>query len=436
MLVPSLAAAALASVNAGPAKLLRFPDIHGDTVAFVHASDIWLVNRDGGVARRLTTHAGNESSPRFSPDGKWIAFSGQYDSAVPQVYVVSIDGGEPKRVTFEAEGTSPVGWSPNGRIAYITAAGQAFTPRLHLVDPKGGMPEPTDLGEFTNGSFSPDGTQIAFNRNNSYAFNWRFYRGGTQGRIAFWDFAKKTYWEAPSGKENSYWPMWIGDKVFYITDKNRDLNLWSYDTGSKRQTQVTQFNDGDIKNPQSDDRRIVFERNGELVVFDTQTGQSETPQVFIASDINPARPRYRRFGDAIGQAGISPSGKRVAVEARGEIYSLPAQNGETRNLTNTSGAREQNPQWAPDGQTVAFLSDRTGEWRIYTVPQMGGAATEVPTPKEHRIIGFGWGPGGKSIGYVTVDSTLYLYDVEKKTATKVFSNPGSGINADWSADGN
>ncbi|MBS1723659.1 MAG: PD40 domain-containing protein [Armatimonadetes bacterium] len=436
MLVTTLAVVAMGQLSGVEMKLLRYPAVHGETLAFVYGGDIWTADLKGGPARRLTSSPGSESWPRFSPDGKWIAFSGQYDSAVPQVYVMPADGGEPVRLTFESKPCNVVGWTPDGKVAYASTYGSAFTGRLWLVSPRGGMPERTDLGEFTNGSFSPDGKQIAYNRNNSYAFNWRRYRGGTQGRVCFYDFTERKYWEAPTGREQNYWPMWFGDTVYYLSDKSdTNVNLYALDTKSKNSRKLTEFNDGDIKNPSGDGGHIVFERNGALSSFDVSTGAVSPISITVGTDALLARTKYRRFGDMVTTGDISPSGKRAVLGARGEIYSVPARSGETRNLTNASKSREKNPSWSPDGQTIAFLSDRTGEYRIYTVPQMGGDTTEVPTPRDIKIAQFGYTPDGKKFWIVAVGQTLYLYDITLKTADKVFSNAGFNMNFDISADG-
>lgn len=417
-------------------KLLRMPSVQGDTVAFVYGGDIWKAPLKGGLATRLTSSPGSESWPRFSPDGASIAFSGQYDTTAPQVYVMPSEGGQPVRLTFESNPCNVTGWTPDGQVAYASNYGSTFTGRLWLINPKGGMPVRTDLAEFSNGSFSADGKQIAYNRNNSYAFNWRHYRGGTQGRVCFYDFSQQKYWELPSGREQNYWPMWVGDKVYYLSDKTMDcLNLWVYDTKSKSDRQLTKFTDGDIKDPNTDGKHIVFERDGVLTTYDIQTNTVEIPAIQVPSDDLLARTRYRRFGQETGLGDVSPSGKRALIEARGDIYSVPAKNGETRNLSSSSGSREQDPAWSPDGQSVAFMSDKSGEDRIYTMPQMGGAWTEVDTPKDVKIQNFGYFPDGKKMWFTSVDSTLYTFDPATKTALKVYSDTGNGNNFDISADG-
>jgi len=438
MFAMTLAVVALAQSAGTEMKLLRFPAVHGDSLAFVFGGDIWTADLKGGLARRLTSSAGSESWPRFSPDGKWIAFSGQYDTALPSVYVMPSEGGSPKRLTFEPAPCNVTGWTPDGKVTYASSYGATFAARLWKVNPDGGMPERTDLAEYTNGSYSPDGSTISYNRNNSYAYNWRRYRGGTQGRVCFYNFDAKKYWELPAGREQSYWPMWVGDKIYYISDKSSgNLNFWVYDTKSKGSRQVSQFEDGDIKNPNTDGSTIVFERNGALSAFDIASSKEKPVSIRVAGDDIMARPRFRRFADAIGSIDISPTGKRLVVSARGDIYSVPAKSGETRNLTNSTKSREEAALWTYDGQSIYYLSDKTGENRIYSMPQMGGDAKELATPKDHLISGFSFSPDGKMISYTTVDHSLYIFDPAKSTAEKVYTEAaGNGNSFDWSPDGN
>ena len=436
MFMSSLALAFLGQTTGADMKLLRYPAVSGQTIAFCYGGDIWTANLSGGVARRMTSSAGSESWPRFSPDGKWIAFSGQYDSAITSVYVMPAEGGAPKRLTYESAPCNVTGWTPDGKVMYASSYGATFTARLWEVSPDGGMPIRTPLTEYANGTFSADGRVLAYNRTNSYNFNWRRYRGGTQGRVCFFDFQDNKYWEVPSNREQSYWPMFVGNKVYYISDRNSsDLNIYSYDTNKKSIAQLTTFDDGDIKNASSDSKTIVFERNASLYAFDIESGQTKPILVKIPTDDIMARSRYRKFGDSVSNFDISPSGKRLVVEARGELYSVPAKNGDTRNLTNTSRARERQPQWSYDGQTIYFMSDRSGEARIYSVPQMGGDATELKTPKGQLIQGFTFSPDGKKISYATVDGSLYVFDLATNQADLIYSDPDGGINFDWSPDG-
>ncbi|MCW5937000.1 MAG: PD40 domain-containing protein [Fimbriimonadaceae bacterium] len=420
-------------------KLLRYPAVHGDTVAFVYAGDIWTAPLDGSApARRLTTSNGSEVMPRFSPDGSMVSFGGQYDSAVTSVYVMPVDGGSPRRLTYQPVSSVPTAWTRDGRVSFASSYGAPFTQRLWIVDPKGGMPQRTDLSEYTNGTFSPDGKQVVYNRANSYLYNWRYYRGGTQGRLSFWDFEKKAYWEAPSDREQNYWPMWIGSKVYFLSDRSADknLNLWSFEPASKKFEQLTKFADGDIKNPSSDDKTIVFERNGDLFRYDIASKRTSPIKVSLVFDEGSSRSRFRRFGNSVGEFSISPSAKRVAVEARGELFTVPAKNGPTRQLTSTPAWREKSPSWAPDGQTIAFLSDQTGEWKIWTRPQMGGDATMLDPAVDATITSFDWSPDGKKLTVQTLGSKVYIYDLASRQTKMIFENPGAGVQFDWSPDGN
>lgn len=417
-------------------RLMRYPDVHGQQVVFTYASDLWVADTDGGSARRLTTHPGSEQFAKFSPDGKWIAFTGSYDGN-PDVYVIPTEGGEPKRLTFEPGSDIMGDWTPDGRIAYLSdqSTPGSFTPGLRFVSANGGFPTSSKLIEVADFAFSPDGSKIVFNRNNSHNFNWRRYRGGTQGRIGFSDVNATTYSEIPSGRENRWHPMWIGDTVYYICDKTQGTrNLWMYDTKSKRESQVTRFDDADIKWPSTDGKSIVFEKNGFLMTYDVASKATKTLNPTLRTDALLSRPRLRNFASEVRTAGISPSGARVALEARGEIFSVPAKSGDTRLLSEgTSKSKESSPQWSPDGKSIAYLSDASGEARIVIKPQMGGDAKVLATDPTHRITGFRFSPDSKKVSYSTVTNDLYVFDLATMKADKVFTGTyNTGESYDWS----
>ncbi len=419
-------------------RLMRAPDIHGDTVVFVYAGDLWTSNVGGGLARRLTSFPGNEAFPHFSPDGKWIAFTGAYDGN-PDVYVMPAEGGEPKRLTYDAGPDIAKGWTPDGsKIAYVTDANTpgSFSTGLKLISPQGGLPIPTKLEEIFDLSFSADGKKIAFNRNNSHNFNWRRYRGGTQGRIAFSDVNATEYKEIPSGRENRWQPMWIGDDVYYIGDKNQGTrNLYVWDTKTNKEKQVTNFSDVDIKWPNTDGKTIVFERNGYLQTFDVATGKVDTLNPRVATDAVPARAKLFKFGTSINGMSLSPSGNRIALAARGEIFSVPAKTGETRHLGGDSSSNEKNVAWSPDGKNISFMSDKSGEFRIYTVPQMGGEWKELPTPTGSIIESFDYSPDSEKITFWSGDR-LFVFNIKTGVTDLVFVEPyaGSPVPYDWSPD--
>lgn len=417
------AALCLAQGQTEEMRLIRQPDIFGDQVVFCYAGDLWLSDAKGGVARRLTSHPGPESAPQFSPDGKWIAFNATYDG-MPDIYVMPSIGGEPKRLTFEPDNDGVVAWTPDGKISYKSSFGtfNSQMPMLWTVDPAGGPSSRTPILEVSDGSYSPDGKSLAYNRVPSHQFNWRRYRGGTQGFISIYNLANNTYEELPHKRENSWFPMWIGDAIYYVSDRNQGtINLYRYDLKSKQDKQLTTFADADIKWPKTDGKSIVYERNGEVYVYDIASAKAAKFQPRVLSDNVAARPVLKALTPYITDLAISPSGARVVVDARGELFSVPQKNGETRNLTNSPDWREMHPAWSPDGQTLAFISDKTGEWELYTMPQMGGEATQITSGAKLSANSLSWSPDSKLVFAPTRQNDLYMIDVAAKKVTKIFS---------------
>lgn len=360
-------------------RLLRYPAVHGDMVVFSYAGDLWVAKTSGGMARRLTSHPGLEIRPHISDDGKTVAFTGQYDGP-PNIYTIPIDGGEPKRLTYDIETDSCIGWTPSGDVAYASVAGNFINrqQRLWTVDVKGGLPKRTAISEVAELSYFPDGKTVAYNRVPSSGFNWRHYRGGNQGKISFYNLETNTYSELPAGREQSYYPMVVGQTVYYISDRDGGVhNLYRHSMSSGKDEELTHFTDDDIRTPSTDGKTIVFERNGYLYLYDIASGKISQPEIRVIGENLSSRPYMRRLADQIGDLGISPSGTRIAVEARGTIFSVPAKEGDTRVLTSQPGARQQHPAWSPDGKTIAFVSDAGGDEQVYTVPQLGGAPTKI-----------------------------------------------------------
>ncbi len=417
--------------------LMRFPDVYGDKIVFTYASDLWVVGVQGGLARRLTSHPGLEYRAKFSPDGKWIAFSGQYDGDT-DVYVVASDGGEPKRLTFNA-GSDLVGeWTSDGRIAFVSPREQVRPgpTGLWFVSPTGGIPQSTDVHEAFDLTFSADGRMMAYNRVNSHQFNWRRYRGGTQGKISFWDFNTKQYSEMATGREQNYFPMWVGGSVFYISDVNQGtLNIYKYDVQSKAKTQVTRFSDADVRWPSTDGRTIVFERNGRMYTLNVANNNVTEVKAQVVSDQLKRRPYFRNVSQWIDGISLSPSGARLAVTARGDLFTVPATNGETRNLTMTNDAREEMPVWSPDGQEIAFVSDKTGLRKIYRMPQMGGEWKTVDIPETDSVSNMSYSPDSKKLAYTTDDLEAFVVDLESGARKLIWRDIQGIAGADWSKDG-
>jgi tricorn protease len=418
-------------------RLIRFPAIQGEKVAFTYGSDLWVADRSGGHARRITTHGGVESNARFSPDGKWLVFTGAYDGT-PELYIVSSEGGEPRRLTFMPGAEFAIAWTADGKIAFRSPYGNPipFTAMLYTVPVAGGTPTPTNLYEIHQGSFSPDGNTVAFNRRGSYLYNWRRYRGGVQGQISLFNLQTLAYSELPSGRENSWFPMWVGNSIFYVSDRNQGtVNLYRHDLSSKRETQLTRYADGDIKWPSTDGKSIVWERDGYLVIYDIAGAKEQRFSPTVASDMVAARPQLRRLGGEISSVDVSPSGNRVVVEARGEIFTVPAKSGETRNISETPGAREGLPSWSPNGQSIAYFSDASGETQLYVEPQAGGTAEQLTSVPALFPTSIQWSADGKLILFGTRDFALYMVDVATKKLTKVIQNRYSGfVNYDISPD--
>ncbi|HLK14150.1 MAG TPA: S41 family peptidase [Fimbriimonadaceae bacterium] len=436
-----LVAAALLSLSApAPApRLLRYPAVYENRLVFTYGASIWLGDTKGGLARRLTA-AGPAGYPYFSPDGKLLAFTGTYDG-VADVYVMPAEGGEPKRLTFEPEGDEVVGWTPDGKVAYVTAHGMpmARQPRLKLVDPMGGMPISTPLLEVGNAAFSPDGHEVAYDRIPSNQLNWRRYRGGSQGVISIYNLKTNAYSELPHGEENSWDPLWVGRTIYFESDKKRStVNLFAYDLDRKKETQLTDYNDSDIKAIRTDGKQIVFERDGYLFDINLATKKVEQLRPDVRSDNVLARPTLKRLAAQITDFSLSPSGNRVAVEARGRIFTVPAHTGEIRAIASTDGVRAKQPDWSPDGKTIAFLSDETGEYQIYTSPQMGVAPGQkprmYPTSPELKLETLDWMPDSKHLVLTTLDSRLLVLDMESGAAREVAKADPGITSYDYSAD--
>ncbi|HEY2547062.1 MAG TPA: PDZ domain-containing protein, partial [Candidatus Acidoferrum sp.] len=426
-------------VPPGPTRLLRFADISKDKVVFAYAGDLWIASREGGAARRLTSAPGDELYPKFSPDGKWIAFTGEYDGN-PDVYVISAEGGEPKRLTFHPSNDIVLGWTPDGKN--ILFRSDRFSPnlgratKLYLVSPEGGTarPLPVPRGDLT--SFSPDGTKIAYLETSQEFRTWKRYRGGWSLPIAIYDLKKNTYEELPKTAGMDMFPMWHGNSIYFISDRDGIMNLYSYDLASKQTKKLTDYREFDIKWPSLGPEAIVFENGGLLYEYNLATGKTrDLPIVVHAEDIE-ARSEFKNVGPGIGSASISPTGARAVVEARGNIFTIPVEHGNARNLTTDhSSIHEINPAWSPDGKWIAYLSDKTGEYEIYTRPQMGGDETRITSDGSIYRFGPRWSPDSKKLVYWDKSNQLWYVGLDDKKPTLVDASDYGLINdPSWSPD--
>src|SRR5271163_293183 len=431
--------AAADQVPPGPTRLLRYADISKDRVVFAYAGDLWIASREGGVARRLTSHVGDELYPKFSPDGKWIAFTGEYDGN-PDVYIISAEGGEPKRLTFHPSNDIVLGWTPDGKNILFRSDRFSVplgrSTKLYLVSPQGGTakPLPVPRGDLT--SFSPDGTKIAYLETSQEFRTWKRYRGGWSLPIAIYDLKKNTYEELPKTAGMDMFPMWHGNSIYFISDREGIMNLFSYDLASKQTKKLTDYQEFDIKWPSLGPDAIVYENGGLLYEYNLTSGKTRNIPIEVRAEDIEARPEFKSVAQNIGGAAISPSGVRAVVEARGNIFTVPAEHGSVRILTTDhSSIHELNPAWSPDGKWIAYLSDKSGEYELYTRPQMGGDETRITSDGSIYRFGPTWSPDSKKLAYWDKSNQLWYVSLDDKKPVRVDTSDYGLINdASWSPD--
>ena len=421
--------------QAEEARLLRFPATNGNDIVFSYAGDLYKVSARGGEAKRLTSHAGYEMFPRFSPDGKTIAFTGQYDGNT-EVYTIPADGGEPLRVTYTATNQrDDVGdrmgpnnivtaWTADGaKIVYRNRIGSGFSGKLYTVAKEGGLSEVIPLPEGGFCSFSPDGKRLAYNRVMREFRTWKYYQGGMADDVWIYDAGKKTVENITNNRAQDIFPMWVGDEIYFLSDRDRTMNLFVYDTKTKTTSKVTDFTEYDIKFPSTNGQLIVFENAGYIYRFDPAAKKAEKVSITLTSDHLYARSEIKDGGRYMRGASLSPDGKRVVVTARGEIFNLPVEKGVTKNIVRTPGAHERSATWSPDGKHIAYISDATGETELYMQPAEGGEAVQLTKNNDTYIRNFEWSPDSKSIVYTDRKNRINLLNVATKQVTEVLRDP-------------
>ncbi len=430
-------------VYAKEARLLRQPTISNNSVAFVYANDVWVVSRDGRSARRLTTHKGSESYPVFSPDGKYIAFSGQYDGNT-DVYIVPTEGGEPERLTFHPMPDVVRGWALDGKHV-LFASGRDTVPvsfsRLWTISIKGGMPESLPMPMAFKGIYSPDGKRMAYVRDSEAFATWRHYRGGRTTGVWLIDLSNYGVEKVPRQNSNDTDPMWINNKVFFISDRNHIMNLFSYDTDIKEVKQLTFHDDFDIKNARADAGSIVYEQTGYLHIFDPDSGKSVQLHVEIRGDLPGTRPYFAKVSDLIRSGNISPTGARAVFSARGDIFTVPAKKGDFRNLTSSPGVNDRFPTWSPDGNKIAWFSDQSGEYELMIIDQKGiGPVRRVSFENPSFYYAPVWSPDSKKILFSDKRLNLWYLDLKNGKPVKVdkdtYDHPQRSLDHVWAPDSN
>ena len=435
------AAASASFAQAGKQLLLKKPTLSKSQVAFSYAGDLWIVGREGGDAIRLTTGTGVETDPVFSPDGSMIAFTGEYDGNV-DVYVVVAAGGVPRRLTYHPGLDTAVGWAPDGKqVLFRSGRNNPFpVPRLFTISVDGGFPAEVPLPMADQGSYSPDGSRLAYVPTVQFQQAWKRYRGGQTTPIWLATLADSSIEKLPRDNSNDSFPMWVGNRIYFLSDRNGATTLYGYDIATKKVTQLIN-NDGlDIKAASAGPGAIVYEQFGSLNLYDLNSGKSRRLDIRIAGDMPGVRPRFEKAAGRIAAAALSPAGARAVFEARGEILTVPAEKGDARNLTNTSGVAERDPAWSPDGKWIAYFSDESGEYALHLRDQTGmGNVRKINLGNPPSFYySPTWSPDSKKIAYTDKRLTLWYVDLDKgspvKVGTTAYENPWRVFDPMWSPD--
>ena len=460
-----------AVAGAEETRLLRRPTVSRDLVVFAYASDLWAVGRAGGQARRLTATPFVETDPRLSPDGSQIAFTATVGGNT-DVYVMAATGGEPVRLTYHPGTDAARGWSPDGRHVIVASTrGAAPTPgvspyfRLWTIGvekpgskaepaqraeltPAGGLPDLLPLPRAFTGAYSPDGRRMAYEDVSTAMFaewaqeqssQWRHYRGGRTHPIRVIDLGNHTVEKLPWTDSNDASPMWVGDTIYFLSDRGGATNLFAYDRRTKQVAQLTRHDDFDIMSASAGADAIVYEQAGYIHLFDTATKKTQRLPIEVTADFPWARPQLKRVAGMIRSAVLSPTGVRAAFEARGDIFTLPAEKGQARNLTASNGVHDRSPAWSPDGARIAWLSDASGEYQLMIGEQTGATRPRaIPLPSKAFFSATAWSPDGKQLLLEDNHLNLWAIDVADGTATKLdtdtYDDPGRRFDAAWSPD--
>ncbi|MDR0538852.1 MAG: PDZ domain-containing protein [Tannerellaceae bacterium] len=425
--------------SAEEARLLRFPATNGSEVVFSYAGDLYKVSIKGGDAVRLTSHVGYEMFPRFSPDGKTIAFTGQYDGNT-EVYTIPLSGGEPLRLTYTSTNSRDdlgdrmgpnnivMTWTPDGkRIVYRNRIGTGFDGKLYTVDKEGGLSEPIPLPEGGFCSYSPDGKKMAYNRVMREFRTWKYYKGGMADDIWIYDPTMKAVENITNNTAQDISPMWAGENIFFLSDRDRTMNIFVYNTKTKATMKVTNFTEYDVKFPSIYGNTIVFENGGYIYTMDTASLSPQKLNITLSSDNIYARSEIKDAGAYITNASLSPDGERMIVTARGEIFNIAVEKGVTKNITRTPGAHERNATWSPDGKNIAYISDQTGETEIYIQPTTGGDAIQLTSGSDTYIRTLKWSGDGNKIVYTDRKNRINLLDIATRKVTTVLQDAMSEI---------
>jgi tricorn protease len=444
---PALAVAfiglALAPVPhaAEPPLLAQQPALSATRIVFVVAGDLWSVPRQGGNAERLTTGAGVESNPSFSPDGNWVAFTGQYDGNT-DVFVVAADGGVPKRLTWHPAADVALGWSRDGKKVLFSSPRESFSRfnELFLASLDGGLEERLPLPTGHEASFAPDAQRIAYVPLPRAFTVWKRYRGGQTTPIWIAALSNSRIERVPRENSNDFSPMWVDDKVYFLSDRNGPVSLFAYDTKTRRVAQAAHNTGMDFKSASAGPGAIVIEQLGQVQLFDLRSGSLSPVKIRLSGDIAELRPKYVNVGRRLTNAHISPTGARALFEARGDILTVPGEKGDTRNLTETTGTIERDPAWSPDGKWIAYFSDASGEYELHVRDSMGLEPARTMRLEERPTFYMTprWSPDSRKIAYADAHLQTWYVDIDQKKPVRVdkdrFRGPAGQRVPTWSPD--
>lgn len=423
-------------------RLLRQPSVAQNSIVFVYANDLWLVDRNGGDAKRLTTNSGGETNPHFSPDGKMIAFTGQYDGN-GDVYVIPSTGGEPERLTYHPGNDIVTGWTPDGKVLFTSTRKGTPTKESHFytVATDGGMPEELPIPRAVEGEISDDGKMIAYQQISFWDPEWRNHRGGQAKPIWIVDLKTFELKETPrTDGERHTSPVWLDGVVYFLSERDFANNIWSFNPKTNDLKQVTFHSDFDVKNIDAGGGMIVYEQGSYLHLLDPKTGSAKQLTINVAGDMNWGRPRWvDAAANRMQNPAISPTGQRAVFEFRGEIITVPKEEGDWRNISNNSATADRSPVWSPDGSKIAYFSDGSGEYTLMVTDQEGMTAPKsIALPNPTFYFKPVWSPNGKFIAYTDTDYNMWYVDVEsgqaKKVDTELYAHPDRTLNPIWSPD--
>ena len=435
-----VAGTAPAEAQAQGTRFLRQPDVSATHIVFVHANDLWSVGRDGGDAVRLTSSAGAETDPAFSPDGEWIAFSGQYEGNV-DVYRMPARGGQPERLTWHPAADVVQGWTPDGAILFESNRDAAPTRRssFYTVLPAGGLPVPLALPQAHRGGMSADGAYVAYQETGYFDPEWRNYRGGQALPISVVSTANWDRVTPPWEGERQMDPVWMDGVVYYLSERDWASNVWSFDPGTGAERQLTRHADFDVKSLGAGAGLVVYEQAGYLHTLDPRTGRARKLEIHVAGDMNWSRPRWQDVPPTrLRGARLSPTGKRALFEWRGELFTVPAGDGSWRNLTRSPGVADRNPAWSPDGKRIAWFNDAGDEYGLVVAEQNGADPRRIEIADPSFYFRPEWSPDGAKLAFTDTHYRLLVLDVDSGDVVHVdtdrYAHPERSMNPVWSPD--